>query len=175
MKHQVPWPPLRLGLLEKQLDLIADAVRDDSQRSVDDQIWLTRFLVVRACGYLEQVAHETIVAHLEYASYGRARSFAMSWLERSRNPTAENLLGMLARMDPRMRDELEGLLKDDDNRLMREVGELVGKRNQIAHGANEGIGSRRALELVQCAKDLADWFILRLDPYTAPSHVQTPL
>lgn len=31
-------------------------------------------------------------------------------------------------MDPQMHDDLHELLCDDDNRLMSDVGELVGKR-----------------------------------------------
>lgn len=67
-----------------------------------------------------------------------------------------------------MRDELERMLDADNRLLMNRVGELVGKRNLIAHGANEGIGSQVALELVRVAKELADWFIRRLNPYTPP-------
>ncbi len=156
--------------MEQQLDQIATAVANASERDVDDQIWLTRFLVVRTCGYLEQVVHETVTAHLEAMSYGRARSFAMSWVERSRNPTSVNMLRLLGRMDPQMHDDLHQLLCDDDNRLMSAVGELVGKRNQIAHGANEGTSSRRALDLVKASKEIANWFILRLDPYIPATH-----
>ena len=172
MKQKASWPPVRLALLEEQLDRIGEAVKNGAERDIDDQIWLTRFLVVRACGYLEQVVHETLTAHLEAVSYGRARSFVMSWLERSRNPSSDNLMRILGRLDPDMQDELQQILDADDKRLMRRVGELVAKRNLIAHGTNEGIGSQKALELVQAAKDVADWFILRLDPYTSIPHVQ---
>lgn len=155
--------------MEKQLDQLATAVRDGSTRDVDDQIWLTRFLIIRACGYLERVVHETVVGHLQERSYGTARSFVMSWLDRSSNPSCENLLKILGRLDSGMQIELQEIFDADNKRLSQKVALLVGRRNQIAHGENEGLNSQTALELVSVSKEIADWFILRLDPTNPPS------
>ena len=163
------WPPVRISLLEQQLDMLATAVQNGSEREVNDQAWLSRFLVVRTCGYLEQVVHETIVAHLQEMSYGRAQTFVMSWLDRSRNPSVDNLTKLVGRLDPNLEDELRQLLDADEKRLHRAVSLLVGRRNQIAHGDNEGMGSKGALEFVISAKEVANWFILRLDPYPTKS------
>lgn len=157
-------------LLESQLDRLADAVRNNSDRDVDDQIWLTRFLVVRACGYLEQAVHETVVAHLEFHSYGTVKSFTLSWLERSRNPSVDNLLTLLGRLDHNMQSEFQELLAANGNHLAQNLALLVGRRNQIAHGENEGMATQAALTLVDVTKEIASWFILRLDPATPPSH-----
>lgn len=173
-KAAAAWPPPKLALLEAQLDRLVAAVRDSSQRDVDDQIWLTRFLVVRSCGYLEQAVHETVVAHLEHHSYGTAKSFAMSWLERSTNPSVENLLKLVGRLDHGMQTDLEELLKHNGHHLAQNLALLVGRRNQIAHGENEGMTTQAAIGLVDVAREIANWFILRLDPATPPSHRLAP-
>lgn len=159
------WPPQHLGRLEQQLDQLAKAVEDGSERDIDDQAWLTRFLVIRTCGYLEQVVHETVVAHLQEMSFGRAQTFVMSWLERSRNPSIDNMTKLVGRLDPNLQEQLQELLDADDKKLLRNIALLVGRRNQIAHGENEGMGSKSALDLMLSAKIVADWFVLRLDPY----------
>jgi len=63
-----------------------------------------------------------------------------------------------------MADEFERLLDDNDSELRRELAILVAKRHGIAHGLNDGLGSRRALELYGVAKYTADWLILTLSP-----------
>lgn len=159
-----PWPPRRLLLLESQLDQLAGAVKDTSTRSDADQVWLSRFLLVRACGFLEQVVHETIVEHLRQRSGGTARAFALSWMTRSRTPSPENLYNLLNRLDQSMEDQLRELMNDDDGHYYRELSMLVHRRHQIAHGLNEGLGTKKVLELVDLVKLLSDWFIRRLDP-----------
>lgn len=166
----VNWPPPRLALLERQLDSLAAAVGQSDEREIDEQIWLTRFLIVRACGYLEQVVHETVMGHLDAGSWGTANSFVMSWLDRSRNPSVDNMSRIVGRLDASMQDELEDLLADNDKYLSDRVHLLVGRRNQIAHGENEGLNSNKAIELVAVAKQIANWFILRLNPATRPVH-----
>lgn len=158
------WPPWNVTSLERQLDSLAAAVRTPGDRPDEEQIWLTRFLVVRACGYLEQAVHEVVIGHLRSRSAGMIRSFSVSWMSRSRNPSPENLLEVVGRFDTSMQHELEQKLNADDGMVRRELSLLVHRRHHIAHGENEGLGSRKALDLVDLAKDLADWFILALRP-----------
>ena len=126
---------------------------------------LSRFLVVRTCGYLEQVVEECSSAFISSRSAPQVSSFATSWYSgKGLNPTAERLITLLGRFDGVWAKELEDLLDDDDHRLKSELNLLVDRRNKIAHGLGEGIGSVKALELLGIARDIADWFILRLDP-----------
>jgi hypothetical protein len=158
------WPPRGLLQLESSLDSLAEAVRTPGRRSDDEQMWLTRFLVVRACGYLEQVVHLCAVAHIEARSGGTAKLFALSWLSRSQNPSHENLLNLIRRFDGDMRNELCELMEDNSGEIKRELSTLVTQRHKIAHGLNEGLGARRALELVDTAKYVADWIVHSLNP-----------
>ncbi len=83
---------------------------------------------------------------------------------KSRNPSPENLLDIVGRFDGDWRDELQAMLDANDGRLNQELLMLISRRNQIAHGLNEGLNSRKAVELVLVSKQLADWFIRRFDP-----------
>ena len=140
---------------------------DDRELSPESRGWLARFLVIRASGYLEQVIVECFRGHVNEKSGGLVRSFANSWLERSRNPSPSNLLEMVGRFDSSFRDELEQLMAEDDDRLKRELSFLVSARNSIAHGMNEGVNPTRALALAGVAIELGDWFILRFNPLRA--------
>lgn len=162
---QRPWPPYNLQSLETQLLMLAESVSSrPAQRSDDEEVWLTRFLLLRAVGYLEQVVHDCIRGHLEASSYGTVRNFSMSWMDRSRNPSVENLLLVLGRLDFNLREDFERWIDEDDQLLRRDLAAAVARRHQIAHGLNEGIGRSRALEHVTRLRELADWFIRNLDP-----------
>jgi hypothetical protein len=154
---QVSWPPRGVPQSESSLNSLVEAVSAPDGRSSDEQMWLTRFLVVRACGYLEQVVNTCAVAHVEARSGGTVRTFALSWLSRSQNPSHENLLNLIRRFDGDIRDELSSMLEENSGELKHELSALVTQRHKIAHGLNEGMGARRALELVDTAKHVADW------------------
>ena len=90
--------------------------------------------------------------------------FAMSWLGKSRNPTPDNLCELVGRFDLRLRDDLDCMLEADDQRLRRELGLLVDRRNKIAHGLNEGITASKAISLKTDVETVSDWFIANLRP-----------
>lgn len=165
MTESQPWPPRDLRKLETDLDELASAIETrPSERSDEEQIWLTRFLIVRACGYLEQVLHRCMFEHIQQKSYATVRSYSLSWLDRSVNPSIGNLQTSIGRLDSGLARELEVLLAENDEELHRDISALVAKRHAIAHGENEGMGTKRALALYLSSKLVADWIILRLCP-----------
>lgn len=165
MTKSVRWPPPDLRRLERALDELAGSVRQrPTHRTDDEQVWLVRFLVVRSCGYLEQVMQLCAMGHLQETSYGTARSYSLSWLSRSINPSVENIRTTLGRFDAKFVEEFETMLSDGDGELANDLGALITKRHAIAHGENEGLGDRRALDLYEMSKQLADWMIRRLNP-----------
>lgn len=121
-------------------------------------------LVIRSSGFIEQTAKETCRSHVHSKSGGRVRSFALSWLERGRNPSPDNLLEIVGRFDSALYDDFSALLEDDDQRLRRELSFLVDRRNKIAHGLNEGVSRAKALDLKGVADEISDWFVLRFHP-----------
>ena len=125
---------------------------------------LSRFLVIRACGFLEQILEECSRAYFLSKSERRVYSFGVSWLGRGMNPSPERLISFVNRLDPAWASELREMLDADDQHLSRELSLLVDRRNKIAHGLSEGIGARKALDLVSAVTETASWFILRFDP-----------
>jgi len=127
-------------------------------------MWLTRFLVVRTCGHLEQVAYETARAYVDAKSGGLVRAFASSWLVKTRNPTPENLLDLAARFGRSLGERLGELLEKDDQHLHREISFLVDRRNKIAHGLSEGLSAAKALALENDADIVGGWLIENFHP-----------
>jgi hypothetical protein len=160
------WPPWEVTSLRQKLDELAGFVDDPGEPQLPEfaNDWLARFLVVRSCGYLEQTVIEVSRAFTRDRSGGQVRSFAISWLERSPNPTPEALLALAGRFDGVWASYLEDFLNQEDQRLAREVMFLVDRRNRIAHGLSEGIGRKKALVLKGVACEVADWFIARFNP-----------
>jgi hypothetical protein len=156
------WPPFQVARLRGALDELAETV----QESRDPEIlaWLTRMLVVRSSGYIEQTANEVFRGYIGARSGGLVRTFGHSWLERSRNPSPDNLLDMIGRFDHALRLEFEEMLEDDDQRLRRELAFLVDRRNHIAHGLSEGINREKALSLKEVALEVSEWLVLRFNP-----------
>jgi hypothetical protein len=80
------------------------------------------------------------------------------------NPSPERLIELVRRFDGSWSTELQERLELEDQRIARELKFLVDRRNKIAHGLSEGLGARKALDLAKIAREVADWFVLRLDP-----------
>jgi hypothetical protein len=159
------WPPREVtilrGRLEELTELVAAPAADVSQEVRD---WLARLLVVRSCGFLEQTVVHVCRGYLAGRSGGPVRSFGHSWLERGGNPSPDALAMLTGRFDSGWANELAELLEANDQTLQREVAFLVDRRNKIAHGLNEGVGTVKALALKEVACDVGDWFVARFNP-----------
>jgi hypothetical protein len=160
------WPPREVSAIRRKLDDLSVLVEEPAGHGVphDALDWLSRLLVVRSCGYLEQTVIEVTRAYVRGKSGGPTRVFAVSWLERSPNPTPEALTTLTGRFDASWSSDLSEFLDAEDQRLSREIAFLVDRRNRIAHGLNEGVGSRKAVALKGVACEAADWFIARFNP-----------
>ena len=115
---------------------------------------LARFLTVRACGHLEFTFDECVSEFARVKSHPAVASHVRDGLFRGRNPRPDVLVKRLGALDPRWATSLDAHLSADDNRLRRELGLLVDRRNSISHGQNEGLGARKALELAELSLEL---------------------
>jgi|SRR5580658_10504175 hypothetical protein len=159
------WPSLAIQNLDRGLNRIAILV-EHPKSDEPDQVTqaMARFLVVRTCGHLERIVQECLRTYVENKSFGRVKLFSHSWLSRINNPNPDYLLELVGRFDASLQSDLRTLFEDNDFELKREISLLIDKRNAIAHGESEGIGSRKALDLMKYSKSLTDWFILNFDP-----------
>jgi hypothetical protein len=160
------WPPLEITRIEQKLNELAALLEDEIREEPSGPVpaWLARLLVVRSCGFLEQVVLIVSQTFVTESSWGYVRTFARSAIPVSRNPSPEKLLEWVGRFATEWEVDLRTTLDDDDERLGRELAFLVDRRNKIAHGLNEGITGRKALDLKIVAGEVADWFLLRFNP-----------
>lgn len=160
------WPPLAITTSSEKLDDLTTLVEERRRQADSDGVpeWLARLLVVRSCGYLEQVVSEVARVYIGARSAGYVKSFARSSVPEGRNPGPAYLLEWVGRFDANLALDLGAMLEADDQRLHRELAFLVDRRNKIAHGSSEGITVRKALDLKTVACEVADWFILRFNP-----------
>jgi hypothetical protein len=159
------WPPWEIESLRQKLEDLSAIVESPKGLDPDVLAWMSRMLVVRSSGFVEQTAKEVCRAHVQNRAGGPVRAFALSWLEWSKNPSPENLCELVGRFDKSYLDELMDLLEKDDQRIRRELALMVDRRNRIAHGLNEGINRDKAIALKAVALELSDWLILRFNPY----------
>lgn len=71
---------------------------------------------------------------------------------------------LVQRFDNHWAKDFEALLDKEDEFLRRELSYLVDRRNKIAHGLSEGVGVRKALDLVPVGQEIGNWFIVTFDP-----------
>jgi hypothetical protein len=165
MPNNLAWPSRRLMNLDRGLRRVAQLVEHPAAGESDEVTRaLARFLIVRTCGHLELTVHECCLTYVRSKSFGRIKDFSESWLKRVENPTPDRLLELVGRFDLSLKADLLELFERNDGELRREISFLVGKRNTVAHGESEGIGPRKALDLLDYSKLLTDWFILSFDP-----------
>jgi len=165
MATVITWPSLAIQNLDHGLSRIVELVEHPAPGEPDQVTQaLARFLVVRTCGHLEKTVQECFRSYVENKSFGRVRLFSHSWLARVNNPEPERLIELVGRFDSTLELDLRMLFEANDFELKREISLLINKRNAIAHGENEGIGSRKALDLLKYSKLIADWFVLNFDP-----------
>lgn len=165
MAKAAVWPPWEVTSLRQNLDQLRNIV--ETPTGIDPEVlsWMSRMLVVRSSGFVEQTAKQVCRVHVWERAGGPVRSFALSWLQWSRNPSPDGLCELVGRFDKTFEDELVDLFDEDDQRVRRELSLLVDRRNKIAHGLNEGITRDKALVLNKVAIEVSDWLILRFNPY----------
>lgn len=162
--RQKAWPSLEIVNLDRTVKEIERLVSQPTADQADDIARaLARFLVVRTSGYLEQVVKECCSAFSVAHAVPQVAAFAVDNLKIA-NPTPDRLLNLVGAFDSAWRAELETRLDADDQLLRREIAFLVDRRNKIAHGVSESVTARKALDLLEAARDVADWFLLRFDP-----------
>jgi len=163
VRNQEVWPPRQIARLQSQLNELAHLASTTSDD--DARPFLARLLVIRSSGYLEQTAFEVFRYYISACSGGQVKSFAHTWVEKTRNPSAHNLEEMVGRFDAEWREQFGAFLDDQDERLRRELAFLINTRNQIAHGLNEGIGLQKALQLKGVAIEIANWIVAQFRPH----------
>ena len=123
---------------------------------------MNRYLCVRVSGFLEQSLLAASRSLCEARSSRESLRFSLSWLERAPNPRADEIIKLVNRFDANWSQDLRLLLSEDERQTR--VNSLLGIRNDIAHGKNQGVSKTQAWEYYQLAVEIVDWILDRFEP-----------
>jgi RiboL-PSP-HEPN len=139
-------------------------IRSDPRQIADPEIGgdLARYLCVRVSGYLEQATAVILRSHCTKQSWGNVQQFAVSWLDRTPNLNSDALVKMVRRFNNQIAEELEGFLAVEERGSG--LNSLIGLRNDIAHGRQQGMSREQAWEYFTLAESVIDWLLEKFDP-----------
>lgn len=135
----------------------ADGIEETNEVAGD----LSRYICVRIVGYLEQALAYCGRSVCE-DSWGPTQSFALSWLNRIPNPRSDEIIKFVARFEEQWSVDLERLLSE--NETGQSLNALLGIRNDIAHGRNQGVSRMRALEYYTSVDSIVQFLLDRFEP-----------
>lgn len=149
--------------LEKDIRaLLERAARIDSAEELSGDV--CRYTCVRICGYLEQSLVQCARSLCEANSWGTVQEFALSWLEKAPNPRVEAITGLVRRFSGKWAEELDVFLTE--NEYATRINALVGIRNDIAHGKNQGVSLSGANEYFALSSHVVQFLLDRFEPTT---------
>lgn len=167
MKHRDDsWPGLTLRTRRsKFLELrdLVDGQRADSAEEEQIAQELSRFLTIRAAGYLEITLRTCIEAYVERQASPNVASLVRD-VYRGQSLEPQGLEDRIRSISGEMAEDFREFLSEEDNELRRELGSLRAVRNRIAHGESERIGRRQALNFAETADKVAEWLIAHFRP-----------
>ncbi len=152
----------QLSRLKNQLDELY--IRADPRSISDPEIAgdLARYLCIRVSGYLEQATAIILRNYCEKNSYGDVQKFAMSWLDRTPNLSSDAMLNLVGKFNRSASDELKGFLEIEERGSS--LNSLIGIRNDIAHGRNQGLSRTQAWQYFEVAELVIEWLLSKFDP-----------
>lgn len=103
---------------------------------------INRYLCIRVAGFLEQSLLASGRCVSESMAFSLGQTWALSWLERGPNPSRREVEKFVGRFSSAWGGEIATYL-DVDQRGQR-LNALVGIRNDIAHGKNQGVSAAQA-------------------------------
>jgi hypothetical protein len=152
MAAYLPQARTEIARLRKSLDDLFE--RADKQDDLEVQADMAKYCCLRLTGFLEQSLLIIGIELIRQKSSGRPQDFALSFLDKSFNPSPGAILTYVNRFSSTWKEEVDSLLKQDERAT--ELAALVGTRNLIAHGKNQGIGMKRVREHRTNVDDLID-------------------
>lgn len=145
--------------LESEFDRFHAAVSFipiEQTRLQDD---LRRYLCLRCAGFLEKLAFDCVIKHLEDTAGGPALEFAKSFFTHAPNLNSGSLSKLIARFGEDHKSRFESFLTTT---LRDSLNDLASVRNPIAHGEVAG-GQKLDPERYRVlCKAIYDWFTAEL-------------
>jgi hypothetical protein len=127
---------------------------------------LGRYLCVRVSGFLEQATAVILREFCKKNSWGELQQFAHSWLDQMPNMSSVALIKLVRRFSNAWGDELEAYLSTEERKSG--LNSLVGIRNDVAHGKNQGVSREQAWSYYTLVVEIIDWLLDRFDANPPP-------
>ena len=159
-----------MGRLTEELDRLFDRA-DELDRGSEIAGDINRYLCVRVSGLLEQ-SILMLADRIFLVGQHIGQQFGLSWLERAPNPSKVEIVKFVGRFSSCWADELTALLKDDERGTR--LNSLIGIRNDVAHGKNQGVSLMQARGYYELVREVIDWVADRLEPKAGMSAASTP-
>ncbi|MFC4116498.1 HEPN domain-containing protein [Nonomuraea zeae] len=139
-------------------------VRADPRLFSDQEVAadIGRYLCVRVSGFLEQATSVIFREYCEKNSWGEVQAFALSWLDRMPNLSHDALVKLVSRFSREASVELKEFLDKEERRSR--INALIGLRNDIAHGKQQGMSRGQAWEYYEVAEQVIDWLLDKFHP-----------
>lgn len=158
------WPTQELQNSKKKLTELINLLDEFGNEPPEVSSELARFLVVRSTGYVEHLFDTCIQCFAEAHSHRFIARHVESGLHKGRNVKPDTLLDRIKPFSDEWHKDLKDYFDADDCVVRRELNFMVDRRNRIAHGMNESINRRKALDLAHLALGVGDVILVLMDP-----------
>ena len=158
------WPPFEVQQSLQRLSDLQSLVKSLHElqdcRNEDVVSNLARLLVVRCSGHLEVVSSSCILSFIERHSESVVSDYARNQYKKWQNPTPDNLKNLLSSISNIAREEFSSYMSTERATidLSAEIGSMVKERGKIAHGDNDSVTPRKALQFYQDTVQVSYWF-----------------
>lgn len=156
------WPPNEarqsLSNLLSLRDLLSKCFKEND-RYFDQVPELAKLLVIRSCGHLEVVSTSCFLAFVDRHSNSVVSGYVSQTYRSWTSPEPKNLRNLLNRLSKKSGEQFAAFLELQGQEFSSELGSLVDKRKKIAHGQNENVTARTALQYCAEAVAVGEWFV----------------
>lgn len=160
-----PWPPLQIHTSKiAYKDLVKTVSTYSAATDSDVHAALSRYLVIRSAGYLENVRVTVAQEYSRQVSQVRVWNRLKTSLWSGMGVAPNQLLSFVESFDSQWRTELESFFDEDDSLRRRSLGSLVSARKRIAHGGSDQLSASEVLKWPDLVIEISDWLVDRFDP-----------
>jgi hypothetical protein len=117
---------------------------------------LSRYLVVRSAGFLEEIRDEAAADFTHRASSAKVLAYVRTTIGKGGGVSPGQLETFMNNFDVAMGKSIKDALSANNNILSSRLGTLVKSRKQIAHGQGNNVNESRALVGCETAVTVAD-------------------
>jgi hypothetical protein len=121
---------------------------------------LSRYLVVRSAGFLEEIRDEAAADFTHRVSDPKVLAYVRTTIGKGAGVSPGQLDTFMTSFDVAMGKSVKAALNASNGILSSNLGSLVKSRKQIAHGQGDNVNESRALVWCEAAVTIADLVVV---------------